>query len=932
MRLLTRVRSWTRSLLKREGSELEMDAELRSHVEMYAEDLVSSGTPRDEALRHARLAFGGLDRAKEECREALGISFLERVAQDLRFGVRMLRKNPGFTAVAIVALMLGIGLNTAVFTAYKAIFARPLQAHNPGEMVNIALVRNSGATAVQFSYPDYEAIRDSARSFSGVVAFENERTRFSTNAGLAVRQSSSLPGQQGSQTLWLMAPPGTDSADYASVFVVSKNYFAVLSAPPMRGRGFNAISARDLLASPCVLLSENYWKKQFAGDPEILGRTIYLNGVPFTIIGITPRDFVGTGATVPDFWLPASLAPLIHSSGAWITDRENLKFRLFARLAPGSTLAQAQKELTMIFEHLRVLHDPKSVSANPSTVLVWPGSPFPLPLQLYSGLSLTVLLIKIASAMVLVVACADVGSLQMARARSRHDELRTRLALGASRLRIMVQLLTENALLGMIAGGLAFLVSWGLLQQCARIIANATPPDYGTLVFRVTPDLQIFFYVLGISLAAGILFGIAPALEGSQAALASAERNATTSPRNRRIQELLVGLQVAFSLTLMIAGTQLIRSSLNSLHLEPGYETRRTVDIDFQFPDAPEYTPERKLAIVRQIRSHLEAMPGAVELTSARPPGDDGLRTSAVPDGAANFAPATQSIHYTFVQANYFQTLGIPLVFGHAFATQGETADRSIVVSQSAARRLWPGQNPLGRTLRLGPTDEKIHDPRELAPTGALYEVIGVARDIRGLDLNGSDARELYLPLDEAALADRPLLLRAAGDPFQVARQSAAMVSSVDSNLVTTTTSLDDLLRYSPSFLSCTIAAAIASIAGLLGLFPALMGIYGTVSYVVVLRTREIGIRMAIGAQRGDVLRMILRESTRPVLAGLIGGVFLAAAAAYVLRGLLYGIHVVDALSFSGVSLAFFAIALLAAFLPARRAIRIDPMVALRHE
>lgn len=341
-----------------------------------------------------------------------------------------------------------------------------------------------------------------------------------------------------------------------------------------------------------------------------------------------------------------------------------------------------------------------------------------------------------------------------------------------------------------------------------------------------------------------------------------------------------------------------------------------------------------KLALVRGLRRRLAALPGVAAITSARPPDNNLFRTAAVSvNGEKSSAQNLRSVlYYTYVQANYFQSLSIPLFLGHGFQSQAGQSERSVILSESAAKQLWPGQNPIGRSLRLGATDEQFHDRTGLLADGPAYQVIGVARDTRGVEFDGSDSRQVYLPLPEDRLQNHPILIRTQSGPGQVIRAIDPVVSSIDPDLVATSFTLDEMLRQTASFITSSLAAAIASTAGLFGLLLALMGIYGTVSYIVVLRTREIGIRMAVGAQKGDILGLILRESTRPVLAGLGGGMFLAVGACYLLRGLLYGLNAADGVSFVGVSLLFLAIALLAAYPPSRRAMRVDPMVALRYE
>lgn len=913
---------------KRKQRDRELDEEIQAHLTLGAHEEMEVGRSRTEAELAARRTFGNEALTREITRDIWGWRWIADLLQDIRYGLRLLAKNRGFTAIAILVLTLGIGLNTAVFTAYKAMVARQIEARDPGKMVNLALVRESGAADFQFNYPDYEAYRDSMRSFSGVIALATNSLRLSVPAamsGFGTPASDSKIGKSG------LSPVG--NAEFVSVFVISENYFQVLGATVLAGRTFDSFSVPQLLASPSVLISENYWQKRFSRDPEILGKTIYLNGSPVTVVGITPHDFVGTQISAPDFWLPLGLAPVVHADEHWLGNRENHCCRLFARLAPGVSIAQAKSEMNVLADHLRGLNGPDSASAKRATALVWPASPFPLPLKLYAGLSSAILLIMAAAGMVLAVSCADVGSLQLARIRSRENELRTRLALGASRLRIIRQLLTESVVLGLFAGALAFLFSWSLLRVSAVLAANAVPLEYGTLIFNVNPDFAIFAYVFAISLVSGILFGLAPALESSSSALTGAVRGSTSSMRNRRTQEFLIAVQVALSLALMIAGTMLIRSSINSLKMETGYETKHVIDVELKFPESLKYTPARKLALVREIRTRISALPEVVDVTIARLSGEDGLLTPAqLIDSSKSSTQPVSSIHYVYVQPNYFQTLGIPVLVGHGFELHTSQLERTIVISESEAREISPRQNPIGRTIRLGLVDELFHDPRDLRADGPTYQIIGVARDVRRTDLNSDDSRQLYLSMPEDKVHSHPILVRVSSGASQVIRTIDPIIASVDPDLVQTSITLDDRLRQSPSFIVSSIAAAIASGVGLLGFLPALMGIYGTVSYVVVLRTREIGIRMALGAFRRDILALILRESARSVLVGLLAGIFLAIGASYMVRSVLLGIRTVDPISFVGVSFSFLTIALLAALLPARRATKVDPIAALRNE
>ena len=701
----------------------------------------------------------------------------------------------------------------------------------------------------------------------------------------------------------------------------------------MRGRTFDSQDVRELSAAPAVLVSENYWQRRFAGDPSILGKSIRLNGAAFTIIGITPHDFVGTSVTAPDFWLPLSLEPLVHADDNWLHDRENQCCRLFGRLAPGVTIEQAQAEMTLLADHLRALHDPHSESGKPATGQIWPGSPYPYKLD--SGLKFAILLIMIAVGMVLVIACANVSSLQLAPAASRQNELCMRLSLGAGRPRLIRQLLTESALLALLAGGVALLFTWALLKALVVMAAQAIPPEYGSLVLHVTPDVGIFAYVFAISLLAGVLFGLAPALESTRSALFSALNNNTGGAplRSRRLRDALMTIQVAITLMLMIAGSMLIRSAIHALKMETGYDVKQVVDIEVQFPKNVKYTAGRQLAIVRELRAHLAALPGVAAVTTGRPPDGPGERTAAVSlNGDKPSVNNTQAfLSYTYVQPNYFQTLGIPLLSGRSFQAQEGQSEHSVILSESAAKALWPAQNPIGRSVRLG-TDGQFHNKNEVLPDGPAYQVIGIARDTRGVALDGSDSQQVYVPLPEDRLQDHPILIRTFADPMLFKSAIRPVMSSIDPNLVATSYTLEEILRQTPAFMIPSLAATIASIVGLFGLVLASMGIYGTVSYIVALRTREVGIRIALGAQKREILELILRTSTRLVLGGLLAGVCLAVGASCLLRGVLYGLNPVDGIYFVGVFFLLFGIALFAAYLPSRRAMRVDPMVALRYE
>jgi predicted permease len=438
--------------------------------------------------------------------------------------------------------------------------------------------------------------------------------------------------------------------------------------------------------------------------------------------------------------------------------------------------------------------------------------------------------------------------------------------------------------------------------------------------------------VLVLSLFAGLVFGLVPALAGSRSALSSVTRSAVASPGRGRLRHALIAAQVAVSLVLMIAGGLLVRSAIQALTMDTGYDADRVVAVTLRSPGERKNASEASAAVVNDLRDRFAAVAGVTAITSARAPSDNGARRAAVSlnGGAPSERNASATIYYTWAQPNYFETLGVALIRGRGFNAPVEQAHVA-VVSETAARRLWPGQDPIGRTVRFSTTGQ-FHTPGELLPDGPTWEVIGVVRDTRGVTLDGSDSQQVYVPMPTDRLQDYPLLLRTSVDPRLIVDRLAPIVAQVDPTLAVTTTTLQSMLLRTDAFLAASFSAAIASSIGLCGLLLVSMGIYSTVSYDVVLRTREVGIRMAIGARKRDVLTVVMERSLRAVAAGLAVGVVLAIGATRLLRGVLYGLGALDVVSFVIASFLFLAIALTASWLPSRRAMRVDPLVALRDE
>lgn len=926
-----------RALFGREKLSADLDEELQFHLAMREQLNADEGMPREEARTDARRRFGNTTRLKEQMREVDLFTFPETVWQDVRFAARMLAKHPGFTAAAILALGLGIGVNTAVFTVYKAFLLRPLDASHARQMVNISRTNYQGKYDPTFSYPDFEAYRDHNHVFSGLIAATGDDVALSSVGNVSDvghSMGGALLGAAGFHLPSLMS----GGTEFVTASVVSDNYFSVLGVNPIRGRAFGPNDAHGSAASPAVLISENYWQRRFGGDPKLVGRTIKLNGVAFTVIGITPHDFMGTNLEVPNFWISIRQQALLHPGSSDAThDRENACCRLYGRLVPGTTLSEAQAEVNLLAEQLRSQHAPHSDASKPTTIQLYPGSPFGRDLDV--DLRFAVTLIMGAVGMVLLIACANLASLQLARSAARQNEMGVRLSLGASRGRLIRQLLTESALLALLAGIVSLFSTWGVLRLLLVEIWETMPDGGGDIALHIAPDMQIFAYVFAISLLAGVLFGLAPALESSKPNLTSALKKEGTHfaflAGKGRMRDGLIVLQVAVCLVLMIAGGLLIRSSIRTLEMKTGYETRHVLSLNLFFPDGFGYSKEKKMAEMQALQTRIHSLPGVEDVTAGRPPAGGGMRTATITlDGGKPLADnAQRNLYYAYVQPNYFQVLDIPLTVGRVFSQSNGEGERVAILSESAAKELWPGKDPIGQKLALDGT-KWFHGKDELIPDGAMYQVIGIARDIRGALLDGSDVSKVYLPrpvnrFDHQPL---PLLVRTESDPKLLMDGIGGLVRSLDPNMIVYSGTLEEMLTMTPQFAISRLSALFASMVGVLGLMLASVGIYGTVSYAVVRRTREVGIRMALGAKKGDVVRLVLSESTRPVIAGLLIGVIGAAGAGYLLRAILFGVSMLDGVSFIGVSALFFLIAMLAAYVPARRAARVDPMVALRYE
>lgn len=934
MRVWSRVWSWLRAVTRRSRMESEMDAELKFHIEAFAEDLVRSGVSHQEALRRACVEFGGIERAKEECRESRGVSFVDSLTQDLRFGLRMLRKNPGFTAVAVVTLALGIAVNAAVFTAFDSLVLRPRSVKDPDSLV--AVFRTApGDARGRFSYPDYVYFRDHSKTFSDLSLFA---------FGMAVT-SSDLPPAGPEATSQVAAAAGFQlpqllqgSAQPMVAIFVSGNYFQMLGALPLHGRLLLPEDDRPN-SPPVVVMSGNFWQRQFHSDPKVVGSILHLNGVAFTIVGVTPVDYMGTLQNVPSLWAPVAAEVQVGSLSA-----QDLENRLMiagmpvGRLKPGVSLADAQAELDVLSAQLRAAHPEDERDRG---VVLHPDRNDASMLEPMEWALIAAMMAAVG--LLLLIACANVASLLLARATVRRKEIAVRLAIGASRRRLLRQLLTESLLIALFAGTIGLPLAGWLLHLLIVEIASALPSAWGAIALQVSPDIRIFSYALFVSCAAGIAFGLAPALQASKPDMNCALKDEGTAFGLRlsrsRLRGLLIASQMAACLVLLICSALLLRGSQRALKIDAGYESRHVLAMEVFSPANLHYPQARMLQVNRDLIRRIASLSGVRSVAQASRNPVQGLRWVPVaPVDAAASAPTAEAnpavgAGYSFVTPNYFETLSIPIVRGRVFAqTEAEGQAAVVVISDATARRFWPGEDAIGKHLKIGLEKGTMFFPGEKDPYVPSSVVIGIARDVRSMDLRKIDESYIYLPLSQTRRWTGTFLIRTEADPRQLLSAVGRELHAVDRNLPAVGGPLYAMIAMDAFFVISRVGGLLASLVGALGLLLACLGIYGMVSYTVAQRTHEIGVRMALGARNVQVLRLVVREGFRPILAGIVIGFLLSAGVSRLMAATLFGLSPLDAISFFGVSILLGGIAMVATILPARRATQVDPMVALRHE
>ena len=923
-----------KALFRRRGFEQGLDAEIRSHLDMLADENMRRGMTPDEARYAARREFGGLEQTKEALRNQRGIPFLETLLRDMGYGARLLRKSPAFAVVAVLTLAVGIAVNTVVFTAFNALALRSLPVRDPEQLARVfRAMPGDGYGAL--SYPDYVYYRDHSKDFSDLtmLAFALDLT----SSEVPVSAQSTLPRIAGSLGFHMPQLLQGSAQPLGNAFV-SGNYFQMLGTQPLVGRLIRPDDDRPG-AIPVVVLSGNFWQRQFHRNPNIAGSVLHLNGVSFVVIGVTPVDYAATADTVGDIWLPISTRLALGVPAHQLEDRSALMGWVGGRLKSGVSLQHAASEFHVLASHLAA--DYPDIEAH-ADAKVLSGRTYAPPLD---GQAWTIVVIVMAAVgLLLLIACANVAGLLLARSAARLREIAVRVSLGASRRRLLQQLLTESVTIAVLAGALGLVLAWWMLRLVILEISSSLPSYWGTIVLQITPDVRVFTYTLVVALIAGVAFGLTPALQSLKPDLNLALKEGGSLfgryLRGSRLRDVLVAGQIAACLVLLISSALLLRGSQRALKTDPGFDIKSILFLRVSHPEDDANLSGRFNELLRTLERHIANLPGVEGVARAsRPPIGGGQRWIAVsrksddlPAGSPQ-GPAAPEIGYSYVSANYFDVLQIPLQRGRAFTpVEAEGSASVAMVSEATAHQLWPGEDAIGKHILVGKSQRVAHFIGEAQGSPKECEIVGIVRDVRGMDLRKTDDGYLYLPLSASAQWNGLFLIRTTNAPANLLSPLADIARNLHIETPVLAGALSNMVSFDPYFVISRIGGVLSTIVGSLGLLLACMGVYGMVSYSVVQRTKEIGIRMALGAQSREVQGLVLRNSLRPVGIGIAIGIAVSLATSQVLRAVLFGLNPADASSFIGVSALLVMIALVSGWLPARRATKVDPLIALRYE
>jgi macrolide transport system ATP-binding/permease protein len=896
MPLVAKAKSFLRNFLRFHRADADLDQEVQSHLVLLTDENLRAGMSPQEAQRAARMELGGLEQVKEQVREQRIGNWLNSVMSDCRQGAQQLRKNPGFTAVAILTLAVGIGANTSVFSLVYALAIRQLPVKDASSLVSIYQeFRGRSSRGVQgsgyyISYPEYANYRDGSQSLFGMVAYAE------TMLSLGGTDPQSLPG-----------------------LLVSCNYFEVLGAHFAAGRGF---TSSDCLApaSPVAVLSNSFWQREFGGNSKIIGKTLTLDNQVFTIVGVAGPEFSGTELQVPNVWAPLSTAsqlmPATFGTRDWLALGNVSWLHVVGRLKPGSTRGRAEAELTVLARHMDADYPGRQ------TVVIVNAAAFLNNPEVRSIGGLFAAGVFVLAGLTLLMACANVTNLILSRAAARQQEVVIRLALGASRRRLIRQLLTESVFLAALGGAAGLVVALWLPAVLVRVLPEI--PSSG-LPLNFTPNFAVLAYALLISLAAAVVSGIFPALQATKTDLVTTlkEEGATTghSLKSARLRNLLVTAEVAGCTLLLVAAGVLERGLHRAETVNPGFITRNLFVVSFDLAQKG-YDGPRANTFARELHDRLAALPGISGVTTSLVLPDVTGYISGVTIPGRNAEYESIQVLANIVSPDYFKTMGVPILRGHAFTAQEAESPgpAPAVISSAMARRFWAGEDPIGKNFS--------------AAKSLTYQVVGIAPDVQNLHLGQTDGPFYYgaKDLNYSGAVEAIILLRTAGDSTGPLSAIPGIARQIDPSVRVTTEKFEQIL--SKQLSPARTGTALVGVLGFLAMVLAFVGVTGVVSYAASQRVREIGIRMTLGAQPRDLLALLLSQGAKLVAVGLGIGLALGAGAAILLSAadLLFGVSPLDPWAFAGTTVLLAVVALVSMLVPALRALRVDPMVALRYE
>jgi predicted permease len=888
MPLFPRLRSLFRNLFHKRRVEVDLDEEMSSYVGMLVEEKIRAGMAPEAARRSARLEAGGIQQLKEEVREARMGAILESVWADLRYSVRMLAKSPGFTAVAILTLAVGIGANTAIFSVMNAVLLRSLPYPNADRLVMIWTAWGTESRAPG-SGPEFVYLRERSRLFQDIAGI------WATSGALT----------------------GDGEPEQVKVAHVSSNFLSLLSPHPELGRFF--LSQEQGAGGPrVVILTDGLWRRRFGANPQLVGRSILLNGQPFTVVGIMPPGFKlifpADSHVPPDIQVftpfPYDLAKSSNSLGF---------IRMIGVLGQGVTPEQAQAEVASIAGQLRSEFTDFSEQKMDLSVALLHGDTVknvrPALLALFAGVGL-----------VLLVACVNVANLLLARANERQKEITLRRALGAAPGRIIRQLLTESIVLGFLGGAAALAVGWWALKWLLALRPEAIE-RMGSIQF----DGAVFVFDLLLSLFTGVLFGLVPAFGAAKADLVGAlkEGGRTAAAGKQRFRNALIVCEVALGFVLLIGAGLMIRTFAGLLRVDPGFDSAHVLTFQLALPGKRYPQDQSRVNFLRQLEKDIAALPGvqSVSATSHLPFDDDlpNWYSYYWPEGAPKQDQNTVMADQCAILPGFFKSMGATLITGRDFNEFDDAAHGHVVIVDDAlARRTWPNESALGKKLIV-----EIMLNGEFSQSSA--EVVGVVKHVQIHSLTNQVREQIYVPYPLAPRNQIAYTIRTPENPQSLIGPLRAEVAKLDKDLaVSKVFPMDDYVAIART--ETRFTTMLSSVLAAIALLLACIGIYGVTSYAVLGRTSEIGVRMALGAQKLDILKLIIRQSMFPVILGALLGSALSLALTPLLSGLLFGVRPSDPLTFAFVAVFLLLAGLVACYLPARWAMRIEPMDALRFE